>query len=622
MKAEASDPYDVVIMGAGIAGLCQARHLLLKVPGLRIAIVDPKGEEETERDLKVGESLVEISAMFLYRELELQDYLIENHPPKYGLDFHWPKNPERTATTDDYFHVWTNGNPDLPSYQLNRARFEADLLRMNREDGVKFIRGRVVDTRIRPGAEPNEATVRTAAETFTLTADHLIDASGRKFLLGKKLDNLVFDKEELAGIDTGSAWLRVTGLERSIFQERRDPLNGSASHWYGTNHWFGHGHWIWMIPIETSTRTLSIGVVHHREVIDGRSLSTRAKFLAFLEANHRVLYDLVSSGDIVDFKYLPRIAHHSKRMLSEDRWYVIGEAANMFDPFYSTALVLAAQNIDGVTEVIRAHTAGESDAEEKRELYDAFIMRASEVYCQVFRDHHKHLGDACAMSWRIYMEMIFWFGILVPAFTGKWHLERDFIAQYFRLTSFFFFGKDSFVRAYYDELTKAQESGKNIGMMDYTRADQLARGFKPTRLWDSFRENTKYGRRELNVYAGIKASLFYLALLYARLRVKRAGALGLLDYRALWQIGRLLGWSAYTAMGELQFKWNRRRAKPSLAEERAHEFLSTYRHEARLMPWDTPAPATRENTGDGTREEETARTATPIEKSVSEIATR
>jgi hypothetical protein len=31
--------YDVVIMGAGYAGVCQARHLLLKIPNIRIAIV-------------------------------------------------------------------------------------------------------------------------------------------------------------------------------------------------------------------------------------------------------------------------------------------------------------------------------------------------------------------------------------------------------------------------------------------------------------------------------------------------------------------------------------------------------------------------------------------------------
>lgn len=34
--------YDVVIMGAGFAGVCQARHLMMKIPNIRVALVDPR----------------------------------------------------------------------------------------------------------------------------------------------------------------------------------------------------------------------------------------------------------------------------------------------------------------------------------------------------------------------------------------------------------------------------------------------------------------------------------------------------------------------------------------------------------------------------------------------------
>ena len=50
--------YDVVIMGAGFAGVCQARHLMLKIPGIRIALVDPRPEKRSDKDLKIGESIV------------------------------------------------------------------------------------------------------------------------------------------------------------------------------------------------------------------------------------------------------------------------------------------------------------------------------------------------------------------------------------------------------------------------------------------------------------------------------------------------------------------------------------------------------------------------------------
>ncbi|MFM6878759.1 MAG: tryptophan halogenase, partial [Microcystis panniformis] len=53
--------YDVVIMGAGFAGVCQARHLMLKVPNIKIALIDPRPENRSDKDLKIGESTVEIA---------------------------------------------------------------------------------------------------------------------------------------------------------------------------------------------------------------------------------------------------------------------------------------------------------------------------------------------------------------------------------------------------------------------------------------------------------------------------------------------------------------------------------------------------------------------------------
>ena len=91
-----SREYDVVIMGAGFAGLCQARHLMLNIPNIRVALIDPRPVERTDKDLKIGESLIEVAALFLCKELGLHDYLIENHPPKSGLNFHWPKDPAKT----------------------------------------------------------------------------------------------------------------------------------------------------------------------------------------------------------------------------------------------------------------------------------------------------------------------------------------------------------------------------------------------------------------------------------------------------------------------------------------------------------------------------------------------
>lgn len=178
--------YDVVIMGAGFAGLCQARHLMLNIPNIRVALIDPRPENRPDTDLKIGESTVEIAALLICKELGLHDYMIENHPPKAGLNFHWPKNPAETDSIDDYYHVWINRQPPIPTFQINRAKFERDLLKMNKEMGAIFYNGRVVDVDLTEGDQLKTVTVKLEDTTIEITAKHIVDAAGRRFIIGKK----------------------------------------------------------------------------------------------------------------------------------------------------------------------------------------------------------------------------------------------------------------------------------------------------------------------------------------------------------------------------------------------------------------------------------------------------
>jgi flavin-dependent dehydrogenase len=582
MQTTQNKEYDVLIMGAGFAGLCQARHLMLKIPNIKVALVDPRPEQRTDKDLKIGESTIEIAALFLAKELGLHDYLIENHAPKQGLNFHWPKNPAKTETIDDYYHAGSNRQVPIPSFQINRSKFEQDLLKMDKAMGINFYNGQVVDVDLTPGDAIKTVKIKVGDERMELQAKHVIDAAGRKFIIGRKTDNLLFGPENLMGLNTGSAWVRVKNVDRTIFHSGYDPLNASTSHYYSTNHYFGEGHWLWMIPIDTQTMELSIGVIHHHDVINSTQVNSREKFHDFLRNNHQILANIIDSGEAVDFHYWPRISHTSKTLFSPDNWYVLGDAAYIFDAFYSYGTTTIALAIEGITEIVRAKLAGEADAEQKRAAYNEFNLAYSRSVNCLYRGHAKQLGQASVMSWRIYFEYMWWFGVQVPMYVGKWHLDLTYIPIFLKTLNS---NIDGLFADLNEQFTELADKDVNIGLMDCYRGDQLFKGYHTLKHFDDFLENTKFEPRRCNVFAGLKATCFYAALWYALFQWKGFGIQGCLHPHHIYHFLRLLGLSGQATIGELIYKFKTKGLPANSEIEAMRQEFKTYQYQPKLQPW-------------------------------------
>ncbi len=574
--------YDVVIMGAGFAGLCQARHLMLNVPNIRIALIDPRPEKRSDKDLKIGESTIEIGALFLAKELGLHDYLIENHAPKQGLSFHWPKDPTKTDTIDDYYHSGCNRQLPISSFQINRAKFEEDLLQMDKKMGVDFYNGSVTDVELTPKDAMSIIDVKLDGDHIQLKGKHVIDGAGRKFIIGRKTDNVLFGPENLMGLNNGSAWMRVRNVDRTKFHNGYDPLNASTSHYYSTNHYFGRGHWLWMIPTDPQTDELSLGIIHHHDVISAEQINTQEKFRDFLKANHQILDGLIESGEAVDFHYWKRIAHRSKKMFSEDNWYVIGDSAYILDAFYSYGTSTIALAIESVTEIIRAKLAGEADAEQKRSAYNEFNLAYARSVNSLYRGHAQQLGHASVMSWRIYFEYMWWFGVQVPMYVGKWHLDLTFIPIYLKTLNGNIDGLFADLCQQFNQLV---ERGANIGLMDCYRGDQLWGDYHTLKHFDDFLENAKFEPLRCNVFAGLKKTCFYAAIWYGKFQWKGFGLLGCLNPRHIYHFLRLLTLSSQASIGELVYKFKIKGLPANTEIGQMRQEFKTYKYQPKLQPW-------------------------------------
>ena len=350
----------------------------------------------------------------------------------------------------------------------------------------------------------------------------------------------------------------------------------------------GYGHWVWTIPIAKESKDLSIGIVHHKNAIAPKDINTLEKFKEFLEANHTIVAELIESGEIVDFHYLPRIAHMSKQIISEDNWYVLGDAGHMFDPFYSPNLVIVSLAIESVTEVIRAKLAGEPDAVKKQQMYNQLLVHYQLRYLHLYQKHEKQLGHASVMSWRIYLENMFWFGIFIPMYVGKWFLDFEFIEQFTKSSDYIVLGKNyNLLDDFYEQFDQLVDRDINVGLMDYTRADQLLFGYGPEKsveVNDAF-YNTKFEPSRWNVYDSLKVTFFFMALLYLKLRFKGFGIQGVFAPRSLFGFFRLLFEAAYCAIGEQIYLFKNRNISSNTAIDKMRKEFEDYRYEPKLQPW-------------------------------------
>src|SRR5712664_3236155 len=95
-----SDHYDVLIIGAGLAGLSLARQLLLN-SDKKILLLDKRLQIPSPHQ-KVGEPPVQLSAYYFSKVLDLEEHLLREHFMKYNLRFYWKTVGRENRNFEDY----------------------------------------------------------------------------------------------------------------------------------------------------------------------------------------------------------------------------------------------------------------------------------------------------------------------------------------------------------------------------------------------------------------------------------------------------------------------------------------------------------------------------------------
>ena len=387
---------DVLICGGGLAGLTLARQLRRESPSARVTVVDRASRPFPDATHKVGESSVELGSRYFEHTLGLKDYLLDKHLIKNGLRFFVGGG---TLPIADRTELGPPQLPVIPSFQIDRGRFENDLRAMCEADGTTLIEGVSVES-VELG-EPHRARL---SDGRTIEADWLVDATGRRRLLTRQLG---------LGLPSGhtahSAWFRVSGR---LNIEHLVPASDTEWHghdpdnirWLSTSHLMGRGYWVWIIPL--SSGLTSIGVVAHGEVHPFDSLRTLERALAWMAVHEPVLHAHIQNTDahvVQDFRCLKDFSYTTSRCYDASRWACVGEAGAFVDPFYSPGSDFIALANVFCAELI-AHDIAGDDIAPYVEHFDWFYRRMASLSTVTYRDAADAYGKPRVMAAKIYWD--------------------------------------------------------------------------------------------------------------------------------------------------------------------------------------------------------------------------
>jgi flavin-dependent dehydrogenase len=385
--------YDVVILGGAFSGSAAALMLKRETPSLRVLVI----ERTTEFHRKVGESTSEVGACFLTRVLHLGHYLSGHHYQKHGLRMWFCGSPEDTV--EDCTELGPRFQSRLPTFQLDRSQLDQHVLDLAVEAGAQLLRpGTARDIQFSPegSPEPHRISITLAGgEVRTVTANWIIDASGKAALLAKKLGLHRRLEDEHA---TSAVWCRFQNVNPvdSYESRTRHPIlmkHVKASRSNATNHLMGRGWWCWLIPL--SNGDYSVGIVWDRNVFDlpaGENFTQRLQKHLTQHPIGRLMFEKATpiEDDTFYYKGLP---YHTEQMVGH-RWAMVGDAAGFIDPLYSQGLDYCGHTVYAVTEMLRRGFKGEDVSATHEYLKGAYKRSYRLWFESLYKNKYHYMGDA------------------------------------------------------------------------------------------------------------------------------------------------------------------------------------------------------------------------------------
>jgi len=357
-----------------------------------------------------------VSAYFLGRVLGLTQYLNEAHLVKQGLRFYFANAAVESLA--EASELGGRYQVRLPSYQLDRATLDEEVLRRAVAAGASLLRpASVSKVELSPGGE-QVVTLSRGETTTTVRARWVVDASGVAAMLARKNGWWQPNAEH----PTAACWSRWKGVKDWDSWELAEKYPEWSAAVYGTrgtatNHIIGDGWWSWWIPLKGGDT--SVGVVFDQRLVewpqDQGKLGDRLKsFLMRHPAAREMLAD--AAFDETDVHWRKNLAYYSTTFAG-DGFVLVGDAAAFMDPFYSPGMDWISFTASSAADLIAAQRRGEPMAE-RIERHNRDFTRSHRCWFEaLYKDKYEYIGEFDLMSLAFLLDLgLYYFGIVSQPF--------------------------------------------------------------------------------------------------------------------------------------------------------------------------------------------------------------
>lgn len=349
--------YDVAIIGGGLVGSMAA--VMLQRRGLSCCVLEsrPAGKEQKA---VVGEAITEGSSVFLRHEIGLGEWLDANAYRKFGFDFLvLPRTGQPAQTIEDCHELLLSltpleKNPGafgklIPTFHVERTSLNRHVAERAREVGATYLDGASVEN-VDVG-EPHRVRYALFGEPRELEARWVVDASGRRTVLGRQLGIT----HPVQALDTASVWNRFTEVND-------DPAFWRTFHGVDrrrhTIHFAGQGFWFWWIH-QKGGQT-SVGVSYDKAQHQPNVKSDDHGFWEMVAKFPPLQECLRGARPMEPYQYYAHLPYNSEHWISTRRYALVGDAAWFTDAIYSIGIETACRQLTALAPILVGDARGDA----------------------------------------------------------------------------------------------------------------------------------------------------------------------------------------------------------------------------------------------------------------------